>query len=88
MAHQGFGKVAQNRGSGGSARRHIFTFFCGFHIKNAHSTLFIEKRRTVPAVSPVFNRQYKKILVGLSKSLGMSKSRSLAKINERRIQLS
>ena len=58
------------------------TDFYGFHIKNTHlSTLFIEKGRTVPAVSAVSNKQYKSILVGPPKSLGMSKSRSLAKIN-------
>ena len=60
-----------------------------FTLKNPRlNTLFIEKRRTVPAVSAVSNRLYKNILVGLPKSLGtgMSKSRSLAKINERGMQ--
>ena len=63
--------------------------FNGFHVKkNAHlSTLFIEKGRTVLAASAVSKRQYKNILVGLPKSLGIFKSRSLAKINERRMQL-
>ena len=47
--------------------------FFDFHIKSTHlSTLFIEKGRTVPvAVSAVSNRQYKNILVGLPKNLGM-----------------
>ena len=61
-----------------------------FRIKNTHlSTLFIEKGRTAPAVEAVSNKQYKNILVGLPKSLGTgtSKSRSLAKINERRMKL-
>ena len=64
------------------------TDFYGFLIKNTYlSTLFIEKGRTVPAVSAVSNGQYKNILVGLPKSLDMSKIRSLAKINERKMQL-
>ena len=41
----------------------------------------------MPAVSAVSNKQYKNILESLPKSLGMSKSRSLAKINERRMQV-
>ena len=64
------------------------TGFYGFHVKNTHlSTRFIKKGRTVPAVCAVSNRQYKNIVVGLTKSRGMSKSRSLAKVNERRMQL-
>ena len=47
----------------------------------------MEKGRTVPAVNAVSDKQYKSILVGPSKSLGMSKCRSLAKINERRMQV-
>ena len=42
------------------------TDFYDFHIRNIHlGTLFIEKGRTVPAVSAVSNRHYKNTLVGL-----------------------
>ena len=64
------------------------TGFYGFHIKiYSSSILFIKKGSVVPTVSAVSNRQHKNILVGLPKSLGMCKSRSLAKTNERRMQL-
>ena len=62
-----------------------FAVFTKKTLISAH--FFIVKGRTLPAVSAVSNRQYKNILVGLPKSLGMSKSRSLAKINEMRMQL-
>ena len=65
MAHQGFGKVVQNLQS-------LPTDFYDFRVKNTHlSTLFVNKGRTAP-VSAVSNRQYKVILAGLPKSLGMS----------------
>ena len=83
VAQQGFGNVTENWGSQPP------TDFYGFHLKNTHlSTLFMEKGRTVPAVSAVSNIQYKNILVSLPTSLGRpkSKSRSLAKIYERRMQ--
>ena len=87
VAHQEFGKGAQNQGSGGEAPSHQ-QIFNGFHIKNTHlSTLFIDKGRTILAVSVVSNRQYKNTLVGLPKSLDMFNSTSLAKINQRRMQL-
>ena len=81
--------MAQNRGSGsGGAKPTAANRFLRFsHKKHSFKRTFIEIGRTVPAVSAVSNGQYKNILVGLPKSLGMSKSRSLAKINERRMQL-
>ena len=80
MAHQGFDKVAQNQGCGGRSPQPPTNFY-GFYIKkNTHlGTLFIGKGRAVPAVSALSKKQYKNIL---PKNLGVSESRSLAKINK------
>ena len=54
------------------------TSFCGFYIKNTHfNHFYIEKRHAVSAVT----KDNAKIFSEL-----MSKSRSLAKISERRLQ--
>ena len=81
--------MAQNRGL--EAEPPATNRFLQFpHKKNTHlSTLSIDKGRNVPAVSAVSNRQCKNIFVGSPKSLGtgVSKSRCLAQINKRRMQL-
>ena len=54
------------------------TNFCGFHIKNTHfSTLFIEKGHALRAVTIDDAKIFSQL---------MARSRSLAKINERRLQ--
>ena len=66
------------------------TAFTVFVTKNTHTfkhTFYRKRTYRTCSVSAVSNRQYRNILVGLPKSLGMSKSKNLAKINKRRMQL-